>query len=371
MQRVRHAHRSSTRSTGSATICGSPCARRLLPVDDLAGERARAPSCRRGRAADARPLGALRLRPVRPGDGADLRAEGLEVTIDRARSPARRRGPATCIVGRRLRAGGDGEGRPGPRGRLRRRHRQRHDQPVAGRGRPPGQPDLFVAARQNRQASAPLFAAMHVDSLLVPDRGRRARGLRPAEHAAAVAVPAGDAGAGRRLGSRRGRAADVAVRRHLQAVWKVRLDRRRGPLRCRGGSRRAAAGWATCCATPTTATSACTPSRCWSPRGRWRGLVAPTTTSCSRPTTSCCWSAGPRLGGPRHDADLGRDPRVRPARPARAVELGLAHAHSPPGLSCPRPAGRNRPAGAQRPCPTMRSQGRRGSRRRVAGGGRP
>jgi Trk K+ transport system NAD-binding subunit len=29
-------------------------------------------------------------------------------------------------------------------------------------------PDLFVAARQNRSASAPLFAAMEVDSLLVP-----------------------------------------------------------------------------------------------------------------------------------------------------------------------------------------------------------
>ena len=29
-------------------------------------------------------------------------------------------------------------------------------------------PTLFVAARQNRPASAPLFAAMHVDALLVP-----------------------------------------------------------------------------------------------------------------------------------------------------------------------------------------------------------
>ena len=29
-------------------------------------------------------------------------------------------------------------------------------------------PNLFVAARQNHQASAPLFAAMHIDSLLVP-----------------------------------------------------------------------------------------------------------------------------------------------------------------------------------------------------------
>ena len=29
-------------------------------------------------------------------------------------------------------------------------------------------PDLFVAARQNRQASAPLFAAVEVDALLVP-----------------------------------------------------------------------------------------------------------------------------------------------------------------------------------------------------------
>jgi voltage-gated potassium channel len=29
-------------------------------------------------------------------------------------------------------------------------------------------PSLFVAARQNRPASAPLFAAMQVDALLVP-----------------------------------------------------------------------------------------------------------------------------------------------------------------------------------------------------------
>ena len=29
-------------------------------------------------------------------------------------------------------------------------------------------PELFVAARQNKQASAPLFAAVEVDSLLVP-----------------------------------------------------------------------------------------------------------------------------------------------------------------------------------------------------------
>ena len=54
-------------------------------------------------------------------------------------------------------------------------------------------PDLFVAARQNLQASAPLFAAMHIDSLLVPTEVVAHEVYAQIEHAAAVAVPAGDA----------------------------------------------------------------------------------------------------------------------------------------------------------------------------------
>ena len=91
-------------------------------------------------------------------------------------------------------------------------------------------PRLFLAARQNRAASAPLFAAMEVDALLVPTRGDRARGVRAAVHAAAVAVPAGDAGDGRRVGGEElvDRLTELCGT-HLQALWKVRLTPQEAP----------------------------------------------------------------------------------------------------------------------------------------------
>ena len=57
-------------------------------------------------------------------------------------------------------------------------------------------PRLFLAARQNRPASAPLFAAMDLDALLVPTELDRARGVRAAGAPRCSAVPAGDAGDG-------------------------------------------------------------------------------------------------------------------------------------------------------------------------------
>ena len=60
-------------------------------------------------------------------------------------------------------------------------------------------------------------------------RGGRARGLRAAVHAAAVAVPAGDAGAGRRLGGRLVDRLTGLCGTHLQALWKVRLTPQEAP----------------------------------------------------------------------------------------------------------------------------------------------
>ena len=230
----------------------------------------------------------------------DLRAEGLHVTVVEpglCRSSGAEHDPDADRRARR-RAGGARAGRDRPRRRLRRRHRQRHDEPLAGRGRPPGQPEDLRRgpAEQGGERAAVRRRARR---LAAGARGRRrARGLRPAGHAAAVAVPAGGPAARRRLGGRRGRAADVAVRRAPAGGVEGAAHRRRGALRAgvaRGGRR---AAWATCCATPTTATSACTPSRCCSPAGTAaRTSSPPTTTSRSPPTTSCCWSAGPRRGG--------------------------------------------------------------------------
>ena len=103
-------------------------------------------------------------------------------------------------------------------------------------------PDLFVAARQNRPASA---AAVRGDGRRLAagaDRGGRARGVRAAEHAAAVAVPARDARPGRRLGGRLDRPADRATAaRSSQALWKVRLNAARGAgARAVAGARRSA-----------------------------------------------------------------------------------------------------------------------------------
>ena len=89
-------------------------------------------------------------------------------------------------------------------------------------------PTLFVAARQNKAASAPLFAAVEVDSMLVP-ADVVAHEVYAAVHAADVAVPAGGAPA-RRLWAAAvvGRLTELCGE-HLQAVWKVRLTATEAP----------------------------------------------------------------------------------------------------------------------------------------------
>jgi voltage-gated potassium channel len=90
-------------------------------------------------------------------------------------------------------------------------------------------PDLFVVARQNRPASAPLFAAMEVDSLLVPTE------LVAHEVYAQVSTPLlwrflqqvpheGDAWAARVISRVTGLCST-----HLDAMWKVRLDAQEAP----------------------------------------------------------------------------------------------------------------------------------------------
>jgi voltage-gated potassium channel len=90
-------------------------------------------------------------------------------------------------------------------------------------------PDLFIAARQNRPASAPLFATMAIDALLVPPEVVAhevyAQLSTPLLRRFLHEMPAqGDEWA-----------ADVVDRltavsgRHLQALWKIRLTAREAP----------------------------------------------------------------------------------------------------------------------------------------------
>ena len=121
-------------------------------------------------------------------------------------------------------------------------------------------PALFVAARQNRPASAPLFAAMEIDSLLVPTE------VVAHEVYAQLSTPL----LWRFLREMPAQGDDVGGRAHRPArrASAARTCRRCG--RCGSTPEEApalAAGWppggpgsATCCATRRTGTSRCTPS---------------------------------------------------------------------------------------------------------------
>ena len=128
----------------------------------------------------------------------DLRAEGLEVTII---EPIARAGQDPDIIV------GDGSdpavmerGRPRRRRRFCRRHRQRHHQSVPGGGGPADQPG--PVRRGPAEPAGQRSAVRRDEDRLAAgaDRGGRPRGVRPAEHPVALALPAGDAGQGRRLG---------------------------------------------------------------------------------------------------------------------------------------------------------------------------
>ena len=98
-------------------------------------------------------------------------------------------------------------------------------QPAAVRRRPAEQAGQRAAVRRRR----PRHAAG-------ARRGGRARGVRAAVDAAAVAVPAGDARPGATTGPTAvvGRLTNLCGK-HLQSLWKVRLSARRGA----GAARRA------------------------------------------------------------------------------------------------------------------------------------
>ena len=126
---------------------------------------------------------------------ADLRAEGLRGHGRRARPPtAEPRTTPTSIVGDGVRAGGAGAGRPRPAPSAS-SPAPTTTPPTSRWSPPPAGPTRSCSSRPGRtgRPARRCSPPMDVDSLLVPDRGGRARGLRPAGHAAAVAVPAGDA----------------------------------------------------------------------------------------------------------------------------------------------------------------------------------
>ena len=118
----------------------SPASYQLLTWLE-AGPGAELPGARL--AARTRPLGRLRLRPARPGADRRPARRGLDVTVIEPRR--RTSSDADLLVG-------DGSdpwswlGRDRPRGRTRRRHGQRHDQPVPRRCGP---------ARRTRGSSSP------------------------------------------------------------------------------------------------------------------------------------------------------------------------------------------------------------------------
>ena len=192
----------------------------------------------------------------------DLRAEGLEVTIieplrARPSQPTRTSSSATP-PSRAVLARADLGRAVG----LRRRHRQRHHQPVAGRGRPADQPE---AVRRGPAEPAGQRAVVRGDAtsircwcptevvahevyaqLSTPLLWRFLQEMPRREDDWAAAVV--------------GRMTQLCGG-HLQELWKVRLTATEAPA-LRAWLARAGPGWGTCCATPTTATSLCTWSRC-------------------------------------------------------------------------------------------------------------
>ena len=160
----------------------------------------------------------------------DLRAEGLDVDGHRARDVSRAPIPtrsswATATSPWCSRAAGIDAG-----GGLRRRHRQRHDEPVARRRRPAGRTRTCSSppgrtARPARRCSRRWTSTR----CWCPPRSWPTRSTR-SWHAAAVALPAGDA----RVAATRGRPSVIdrlteLCGEHLQALWKVRLTAAEAP----------------------------------------------------------------------------------------------------------------------------------------------
>ena len=126
-------------------------------------------------------------------------------------------------------------------------------------------PDLFVAARQNLPASAPLFAAMHIDSLLVPTEVVAhevyAQLSTPLLWRFLQDMPAkGNDWAASGAGAR----SPCSCGRRLQELWKVRLTDAEAPalVGWLAGGRRSARRPAAQPGRPGSA--GCTSSRCWS-----------------------------------------------------------------------------------------------------------
>ena len=155
-------------------------------------------------------------------------------------------------------------------------------------------PDLFVAARQNKQASAPLFAAVEVDSLLVPAE------VVAHEVYAQLATPllwrfirempaCGNDWADRLIG----RLTHLCGKR-LQSIWRVQLNDVGAPALRGMGDRHAPLG--ELLRSPDDREERLSAVVCWPCAGPSSTSRRPTT-SAWPPTTSCCWSAPRPRGG--------------------------------------------------------------------------
>ena len=98
---------------------------------------------------------------------ADLRAAGLDVTVIDSHGPGRRRRRASSSATRRRRACWRGRTWTGAVGLVAGTDDDTTNLSMLAHARRMN-PDLFLAARQNRPTSAALFEAMRVDALLVP-----------------------------------------------------------------------------------------------------------------------------------------------------------------------------------------------------------
>ena len=223
----------------------------------------------------------------------------------------------------RARGGGHRAGR-----RVRRRHRQRHHEPLAGRRRAPREPRTCSSppgrtSRPARRCSPPSSSTR----CWCPPRWSRTRCTRSWRPRCCWRflreMPArGDDWADGVIG----RLTDLCGTR-LQSLWKVRLSARRGAGAAGRGSPGTRCGSATCCAAPTTATTTCTPSSLLVARGDDVLPGAPRRLHAGPRRRDAAGRRARRAPAARLHAAHRRDPGVRAARPARAVELDLAAGH--------------------------------------------
>ena len=186
-------------------------------------------------------------------------------------------------------------------------------------------PQLFLAARQNRPTSAALFEAMRVDALLVPTEVVAhevyAQISTPMLWRFIQGMPAqGDEWAAELIQRLRHNCG-----RELPALWKVKLDREQAPALGALAGRRPGRAGATCCAARRTGAGSSGWCRCCCSAAT-KPSSPRTTTRCWRRTTSCCSPARARSGASWRAPWSSTRPRRTCCSTSTSRELGVAQA---------------------------------------------